>query len=270
MPPKSKKPSGVPSAAASKVAAAPKKASGSKLPANPLYEKRPRSFGIGQALPPPNRDLHRFVKWPRYVRIQRQRRVLNLRLKVPPTVNQFRRTLDKSVTGALFKLLNKYRPEDKGEKKERLQAQAEAAAAGADDDSKRPLVVKYGINHIAYLVEQNKAQLVVIASDVDPLELVIWLPALCRKMGVPYCIVKCKARLGAVVHKKTATALCLTGVKPEDKMDLGKIVESCKLNFNDNGASINRTWGGGIMGPKSQMKTKLRNKAIAREAGAKK
>ena len=26
-------------------------------------------------------------------------------------------------------------------------------------------------------------------------QLVVWLPALCRKMGVPYCIVKGKARL---------------------------------------------------------------------------
>ena len=45
---------------------------------------------------------------------------------------------------------------------------------------------------------QGKAQLVVIAHDVDPIELVIWLPALCRKMGIPYCIVKGKARLGQV------------------------------------------------------------------------
>ena len=28
------------------------------------------------------KDMHRFVKWPKYVRIQRQRRVLNQRLKV--------------------------------------------------------------------------------------------------------------------------------------------------------------------------------------------
>jgi large subunit ribosomal protein L7Ae len=47
---------------------------------------------------------------------------------------------------------------------------------------------------------QNKAQLVVIAHDVDPIELVVWLPALCRKMEVPYCIVKGKARLGSVCY----------------------------------------------------------------------
>ena len=38
----------------------------------------------------------------------------------------------------------------------------------------------------------------VIAHDVDPIELVVWLPALCRKMEIPYCIVKGKSRLGAV------------------------------------------------------------------------
>jgi hypothetical protein len=52
--------------------------------------------GLGGA-PPPKRDLHRFVKWPKYVRIQRQRRVLSMRLKVPPVLNQFvTRTIDKN------------------------------------------------------------------------------------------------------------------------------------------------------------------------------
>ena len=52
------------------------------------------------------------------------------------------------------------------------------------------MVVKYGINHITSLVEAGKAQLVAIAHDVDPIELVVWLPALCKKMNVPYVIVK--------------------------------------------------------------------------------
>jgi ribosomal protein L7Ae-like RNA K-turn-binding protein len=57
-------------------------------------------------------------------------------------------------------------------------------------DKKKPMCVKYGLNHITQLVESGKAQLVVIAHDVDPIELVIWLPALCKKQGIPYCIVK--------------------------------------------------------------------------------
>jgi large subunit ribosomal protein L7Ae len=72
----------------------------------------------------------------------------------------------------------------------RLKAEAEARAAGKEADKKKPVVVKFGINHITQLIESGKAQMVLIAHDVDPLELVVWLPALCKKMGVPYAIVK--------------------------------------------------------------------------------
>jgi large subunit ribosomal protein L7Ae len=232
---------------------------------NPLFEKRPKQFGIGGALPP-KRDLHRFVKWPKYVRIQRQRRVLNQRLKVPPALNQFTKTLDKNLATSLFKLLLKYRPEDKAAKKERLLNKAKAEAEGKTLESKKPVVVKYGINHITYLIEQGKAQLVIIAHDVDPIELVVWLPALCRKMGVPYAIVKGKSRLGQIVHAKTATALCLTSVKNEDKHEFSKIVEAVKANFNEKFDEYRRHWGGGIMGVKSQAKTKIRDRLIAKEA----
>jgi len=54
----------------------------------------------------------------------------------------------------------------------------------------QPCVVKYGLNHVVALIEAKKAALVAIADDVDPIELVVFLPALCRKMGVPYVIVK--------------------------------------------------------------------------------
>ena len=70
-------------------------------------------------MPPPKKDMHRFVRWPKYVRIQRQRRVLNQRLKVPPALNRFTKTLDKNAAFTLFKMLLKYRPEDKAAKKVR-------------------------------------------------------------------------------------------------------------------------------------------------------
>ncbi|KAL7583628.1 60S ribosomal protein L7a-2-like [Lactuca sativa] len=165
--------------------------------ANPLFEKRPKQFGIGGALPP-KKDLHRFVRWPQVVRIQRKRRILKQRLKVPPALNQFTKTLDKNLATTLFKMLLKYRPEDKAAKKERLLKRAQAESEGKTVEAKKPIVVKYGLNHITYLIEQNKAQLVIIAHDVDPIELVVWLPALCRKMEIPYCIVKGKSRLGTV------------------------------------------------------------------------
>ncbi|CAD6339271.1 unnamed protein product [Miscanthus lutarioriparius] len=63
---------------------------------NPLFEKKPKQFGIRGALPP-KKDLHCFVKWPKVVRIQRQRRILKQWLKAPPALNQFTHTLDKNV-----------------------------------------------------------------------------------------------------------------------------------------------------------------------------
>lgn len=232
---------------------------------NPLFEKRPKQFGIGGALPP-KKDLTRFIKWPRVVQLQRKRRILKQRLKVPPAINQFTKALDKNLASNLFKLLLKYRPEDRAAKKERLLKAAQAEAEGKKPESKKPVVVKYGLNHITYLIEQGKAQLVVIAHDVDPIELVVWLPALCRKMEVPYCIVKGKARLGTVVHKKTAAALCLTSVKNEDKMEFSRIVEAVKANFNDKYEEHRKKWGGGIMGSKSQAKMKARERVLAKEA----
>ena len=74
--------------------------------------------------------------------------------------------------------------------------------------------------------------MVVIAHDVDPIELVVYLPALCRKMGVPYVIIKGKARLGTVVHKKTAAVLTVQDVKSEDQRELSTIVSAAKANLS--------------------------------------
>ena len=74
------------------------------------------------------------------------------------------------------------------------------------------------------MVENKKAQLVVIAHDIDPIELVVFLPALCGKMGVPYCIIKGKARLGRLVHRKTYTTVAFAQVNSEDKGALAKLI----------------------------------------------
>lgn len=235
---------------------------------NPLFEKRPRNFGIGQNIQP-KRDLTRFVKWPKYIRLQRQKKILLSRLKVPPAINQFTRSLDKNTAVELFKLLHKYRPEDKAEKKKRLLAAAEAKSKSEEAPKPtKPTVAKYGINHITHLVEQKKAKLVVIAHDVDPIELVVWLPTLCRKMDVPYCIVKSKARLGAVVRKKTATAIAITSVNKEDQAKLNELATICRDTFNKN-TEIRRQWGGGKLGSKAAAARRKKAKLVAKEEAAK-
>merc|ERR1712024_226136 len=158
--------------------------------------------------------------------------------------NQFHTTLDRQTATQLFKLLDKYRPETKEAKKERLRSRAEARVAGKEDaPSKRAPVVRQGVNTVTTLVEKKKAQLVVIANDVDPIELVLFLPALCRKMGVPYCIVKNKARIGRVVRRKTTSCLAITNVESSDRTALNKLVETVKTNYNERAEEIKKHWG---------------------------
>jgi len=260
------------SATAKKVVTATKGSTPTKTggkPQNPLFERRPKNFGIGQDIQP-KRDLTRFVKWPKYVRLQRQRRILMSRLKVPPAINQFTRTLDKSSATTLFKLLNRYRPETKVQKKLRLLKAAEAKTKGetAPATSRSKSVVHFGLNEITSLIESKKAKLVAIAHDVDPIELVVWLPALCRKQGIPYCIVKGKARLGAAVNMKTATAVALTSVEKEDTKDFTNLMDLFTQSFNNN-ADARRIWGGGKLGAKATAAQKKKEKALAKENAAK-
>lgn len=218
----------------------------------------------------PKRDLSRFVRWPKYVRVQRQRIVLQSRLKIPPPINQFSQSLDKQNAVQLFKLLEKYRPESKLAKKNRLKKIAEAKASGKEvQPKKKPNFVRTGINSVTKLVEQKKAQLVVISHDVDPLEVVLFLPALCRKMGVPYCIVKGKARLGTLVRRKTCTTVALTGVDAGDRSNLTKLVEAIKTNYNDRADEIRKHWGGALLGAKSMARIAKLEKAKARELAQK-
>jgi len=239
-----------------------------------LFVKAARDFRIGRDLQP-KRDLSRFVKWPLYVRLQRQRAILKKRLKVPPAIHQFSRTLDKNQAANLFRLLSNYRPETVQEKKKRrLEAAKEevkmqtdkgtAAAAGEPKKGAKPLFVKFGLGHITKLIESKKAKLVVIAHDVDPIELVVFMPALCRKMNVPFCVVKGRSRLGQLVHQKQATAVAVTEVRKEDQAKLDQIVGAIRPMYNEDVTAM-RKWGGGILGIKAQHVLQARKRAAEKE-----
>ena len=188
---------------------------------------------------------------------------MNLRLKVPPAISQFRTVLDKNTATLAFKLLNNYRPETVQQKRERLTKEAAGIAEGKKDVSGKPYVVKYGLNHVVSLIENKKPKLVLIANDVDPIELVVFLPALCRKMGVPFAIVKGKARLGTLVNKKQAAVVALTDVKSEDEAQLSNLLSAIQASWAPLYEENRRKWGGGIMGYKAQQKDRKKREAIA-------
>lgn len=70
--------------------------------------------------------------------------------------------------------------------------------------------------------------------------------------GLDTCglVILASARLPNFVHQKTA--LVLTSVKNEDKLEFSKILDAIKANFNDKIDEDRRKWGGGFMGSKFQ------------------
>ena len=225
---------------------------------SPLAQPAKKNFRLGNAIRP-RIVKSRFVKFPRYVQLQRQKRILLKRLKYPPSIAQFFDVLDKSTTNQAISLFKKYSPETKKEKKERLQTEAKNQVKNekGKKTGNKPITVKCGLNHVTYLVEQKRAKIVLIAADVDPIETVVFLPTLCKSMGVPYAIVPSKARLGELVHKKTATCVALTDFK-EGAAELNNL---CKV-FSEKFTGPGHHWKKPEKGIKSQMKEAKLQKAL--------
>jgi large subunit ribosomal protein L7Ae len=217
-----------------------------------LFAKNKRSYRIGGDIMH-KQDLTRFVKWPKYIQMQRQKRILMTRLKIPPQIAQFSHTLERDQAKKLFELLGKYKPETHKEKATRLQGEAANKVEGKKDEKvgPKPLAIKFGFNHITTLIENGTAKLVVIAHDVDPIELVLHIPTLCRKKGIPYAFVKGKARLGTFVHQKTATCVALTEVRKQDQSDLDTLSTNFKNLYNEN-SQLRKVYGGGVLGIKNR------------------
>merc|ERR1719230_1497001 len=185
--------------------------------------------------------------------MQRQKRILYQRLRVPPAVNQFTKTLQNNQSKNLWRLLAKYTPEAKKDKVARLRNAAQNKADGKEADTKKPVFLKFGLNHVTSLVESGEAKLVVIAHDVDPIELVLWLPSLCRNKGVPYVIVKDKARLGKVCRQSTASCVAITEVANADKHDLDQLCKVARSDYLETASSHNQ-YGAPVMGVKARHK----------------
>jgi len=193
--------------------------------------KPSRKIGHGGVMPK-TRALGRLVRWPKYIQLQRQRKVLFQRLRIPPALNIFNAPAGRNRAQALIRLFNAYKPETRKEKKERLRAKAKAQADKKPLEGTKPILVKSGFNHVTDLIEAGRAKLVLIAHDVDPIELVLWMPTLCVKKNIPFAIIRGKSRLGVLVNKKTASCVALCDVRPEDEKKFSEIVKDCSEQYN--------------------------------------
>jgi large subunit ribosomal protein L7Ae len=57
-----------------------------------------------------------------------------------------------------------------------------------------------GINEVTKAAEKGAAKVVIVAQDVDPKELTMHIPIICREKGVAYFEIASKAELGKVAR----------------------------------------------------------------------
>jgi len=228
------------------------------------WGKPSRRIGSGGVLTK-GASLGRLMKWPKYVQLQRQRKVLLQRLKIPPALNIFNQACSRDFAGKLVRFAKNYSPETKKQKELRLRAWAKLQSEGQPIPSKKVNILKMGFNHVTNLIEMGRAKLVIIAHDVDPIELVLWMPALCVKKNIPFVIFKSKARLGALVHKKTTACLAICDVNPGDEEDFKQLIRAARSRFNSRYNQMKKQWGRRVLGIKTRHKNDKRKRDRAAE-----
>eukprot|EP00817_Percolomonadidae_sp_ATCC50343_P005100 CAMPEP_0117424176 /NCGR_PEP_ID=MMETSP0758-20121206/4648_1 /TAXON_ID=63605 /ORGANISM="Percolomonas cosmopolitus, Strain AE-1 (ATCC 50343)" /LENGTH=178 /DNA_ID=CAMNT_0005207799 /DNA_START=230 /DNA_END=766 /DNA_ORIENTATION=+ len=169
-------------------------------------------------------------------------------MRVPPAVYQFTRAANKPYANTVINFLKKYSVDPRAAKA----AAEKKAESGSTEATKAGVTLTHGVNQVVKMIERKKAQLVVIAHDVDPIDLVVYIPALCAKLDVPYVIVKSKSRLGEVVFKKNCSCACLTSIRKEDKDEFSQIVEQARGAFNSQYSRIRKEWGGIVLSKRSR------------------
>lgn len=97
--------------------------------------------------------------------------------------------------------------------------------------SKKSGRIKAGTNEVTKSVERGVAKFVIIAKDVQPLEVVLHLPALCTEKKIPYTFVDSKKELGEKAGMSlgaSSIAVLDEGEHKKDWEELAKKVQELK------------------------------------------
>lgn len=88
--------------------------------------------------------------------------------------------------------------------------------------------IRKGMNETTKAVERGIAQIVVIAKDVEPEEIVMHLPVLCEEKKIPYVYVPSKQELGRAIGITVAAAAACIVEAGNGKEGLAEIIESLR------------------------------------------
>ncbi|KAI5172925.1 large subunit ribosomal protein L7Ae [Nematocida sp. LUAm3] len=160
--------------------------------------------------------------------IQKSKKALINAIKCPPAIHQFRQKMDEELKDKIEEVFNQYKPETDEEKAKRI-----------EENREKKLALKFGIREVVKMIERKKAKLVLIANDVDPIVVVLFLPSLCKKMGVSYAIYDSKTRLGKMIGRKSAACVAITEVVP----GLQALIDETDELFSKKYSETMKTWG---------------------------
>lgn len=76
----------------------------------------------------------------------------------------------------------------------------------AIESAKKTGKIKKGSNEVTKVIERGIAKLVIVARDVEPKEIIMHFPALCKEKNIPLVIVPSKEELGAASGLMVKTA----------------------------------------------------------------
>ncbi len=88
--------------------------------------------------------------------------------------------------------------------------------------------IRKGVNETTKAIERGIAKLVVVAKDVQPEEIVMHIPALCKEKKAPYIFVDSKEELGKAVGLEVSTASVAVVEEGRGKKNVDEVVERIK------------------------------------------
>ncbi len=88
--------------------------------------------------------------------------------------------------------------------------------------------LRKGINEVTKAIEKGTAKLVAYASDVNPPEIVMHLPLLCKEKDIPCAKVGTKEELGASAGLPVSTVSVAIIKEGDAKALIGKIADQIK------------------------------------------
>ncbi len=97
------------------------------------------------------------------------------------------------------------------------------------EDARSGGKIRKGSNEVTKSVERGEAKFVIIASDVNPPEIIQHIPMLCDEKKIPHAFVPTKADLGAAAGLPVGTSAIAVVSAGEGAKKLSQIVEQIEV-----------------------------------------